>query len=294
MKKILGLSTLALAGVLAFTGCSCKDKGEELSQLPAARLGNAEGCYSNDYDKTCSSINSKNLNEYLGRSDVDYIDVRNFSDYEFEHLEGFRNVQFFADIWNKDGVAGGKQLFNKDYTPKYKDSVKILESYFPKDKTLFLMCASGGRVVWLMDILELNGWDMTKIYNVGGMGDYTDAKYDSYRVSKSNAALTFKTATITEGNYTATAHIALDKDNKITNIYVTGSEMTPGVSDKWNQDTWLKAKYEYCQKLVGKTKADIQEMVNGDEGAKGEDVVTGATTTSNRVLEAVLAAFDAQ
>jgi len=39
------------------------------------------------------------------------------------------------------------------------------------------MCQSGARVVWMMQILEANGYDMSKIYNVGGVGQYTAAKY---------------------------------------------------------------------------------------------------------------------
>ena len=261
MKKILSLSTLALAGVLAFTGCSCKDKGDDLPELPAARLGDAEGCYADNYDKTCSSINAKNLYNYLGRSDVDYIDLRNFSDYEFEHLEGFRNVQFFADIWNKDGVATGQQLFNQDYTPKYKDSVEILESYFPKDKTLFIMCQSGARVAWLMEILEMNGWDMSKVYNVGGMGLYTDDAYEPYIVSKSKTALTFKVGEDEDETYLTKAYVSVDAQGKITNVYITGTEYTAESLSNWHQDKWLNSKYDYCQKLIGKTKADIEAML---------------------------------
>ena len=39
------------------------------------------------------------------------------------------------------------------------------------------MCQSGGRVAQCMQLLEALGWDMSKIYNVGGMGQYTDAAY---------------------------------------------------------------------------------------------------------------------
>ena len=48
---------------------------------------------------------------------------------------------------------------------------------FPKNKTIFLMCQSGGRVGMLMNILKARGWDMSKIYNVGGMAQYSGAEY---------------------------------------------------------------------------------------------------------------------
>ena len=52
-----------------------------------------------------------------------------------------------------------------------------MEVLFPKDKTIFLMCQGGGRVAQAMTLLEALGWDMTKIYNVGGMGQYTEDLY---------------------------------------------------------------------------------------------------------------------
>lgn len=299
MKKILGLSTLALAGVLAFTGCSCgkDDNTTNLPALPAARL-TEDGCTSNNYDVTCSAVDSKNLYNYLDRSDVEYIDLRDFNAYEAEHLEGFRMVQFFTNIYDKTGSDTATQLFRKDYTPRYKDSVEILKGLIPQDKTVFLMCQSGGRVVDMMKILELNGWDMSKVYNVGGMNQYNKENvaehYGDLIVARSTSAITFKKGTHTEEwsghTYTTNAFVSVDTNNKITAVYVTGTEYTAGVTAEWNQDTWVKAKYEYCQSLVGKTLADIQTML-GSEGADGADVVTGSTLSSNRVLRAVVNAL---
>lgn len=290
MKKIVGLSTLALAGVLAFTGCSGKEE-EKLKDLPAARLSD---CNSNDYDYTCSSITTKNLLDYYDRSDVAYIDLRDFKDYQPSHLKGFSNVQFFANIYGDTN-----QLFKSDYTARYKDSVEILKTLIPQDKTVFLMCQSGARVVHMMNILELNGWDMTKVYNVGGMSQYSnDDKYANYTVSHSNAELTYKTGTDKEsangGNYTTTAYVTVDANNKITNVYVTGTkEYTTGKAEGWDQDTWLNAKYDYCQKLVGKTLAEVKALLGTSNKATGSDVVTGASLSSNRVLRAVVNALEA-
>lgn len=59
----------------------------------------------------------------------------------------------------------------------YEESDDLLEALFPKDKTLFIMCQSGGRVGMLMNILAARGWDMSKVYNIGGMAQYTGAEY---------------------------------------------------------------------------------------------------------------------
>ena len=41
------------------------------------------------------------------------------------------------------------------------------------------MCQSGGRVNNMMKILSARGWDMSKIYNIGGMAHYAGAEYRS-------------------------------------------------------------------------------------------------------------------
>ena len=64
----------------------------------------------------------------------------------------------------------------------------MLNIFFPKDKPLFIMCQSGGRVAQLMTLLSKKGYDMSKIYNVGGMGQFTAREYADYTVD----ALEFK------------------------------------------------------------------------------------------------------
>ena len=54
---------------------------------------------------------------------------------------------------------------------------ELLEAFFPKDQTIFLMCQSGGRVAQLMKILAAKGYDMSRIYNITGMGQYSDGNY---------------------------------------------------------------------------------------------------------------------
>jgi rhodanese-related sulfurtransferase len=187
MKKILGLSTLALAGVLAFTGCSCnKDEGNKLDPLPAARL-TEDGCTSDNYKNACAAINKDNLYNYLGREDVVYIDLRESNTNETEsgysesnymgmHLKGFKNIEFVSYI------QGNKnQLFyvapDKSLGPSYTTALEILEELFPKDKAIFLMCDSGNKARSVMKLLAQYGWDMSKVYNVGAIANYGNSNY---------------------------------------------------------------------------------------------------------------------
>ena len=200
LKKLI--ATLSIAAVL--TGCSApaaapaeesrtddqliaegwvknpEDEGYvKLEELPAPT--SEEGNYSVD----ASSITSENLDQYLGRNDVVYIDLRDYNDYAKKHFKNFEAFPFFALVWNENANTDETlvQLYGgpiEETTAVYTASESIINSMFPKDKTIFLMCQSGGRVAMMMQILEDNGYDMSKIYNIGGLAQYTDSMYTDY------------------------------------------------------------------------------------------------------------------
>ena len=93
-----------------------------------------------------------------------YIDLRDYADYAKKHLRNFECIPYFALIFNEP-------------IPVYAESDELLEALFPKNKVIFLMCQSGGRVNQLMKLLNARGWDMTKIYNIGGMAQYAGPEY---------------------------------------------------------------------------------------------------------------------
>ncbi|MBQ9494171.1 MAG: hypothetical protein IJR50_00860 [Treponema sp.] len=172
--------------------------------LPAPTDMSKAEANDNPFAAAASSINVSNLFEYLGRDDVFYIDLRDFGDYQKKHLRNFECVPFFAYIYDKAAHtdASKVQLYGgetKSPVPIYAESDDLLEVLIPKDKTVFLMCQSGGRVAMCMQILEARGWDMSKIYNVGGMGQYTASQYADYTVNAPefgvNAAYTINDVT---------------------------------------------------------------------------------------------------
>lgn len=89
---------------------------------------------------------------------------------------------YFALIFNAEAAndASLPPLYGgtvDDPIPVYAESDEILEALFPKGKTIFLMCQSGGRVNNMMKLLSARGWDMSKVYNIGGMAHYAGAEY---------------------------------------------------------------------------------------------------------------------
>ena len=193
MKKAIWI--LACSGLVLIVGAFLLGRyvlpDRALSSLPKPEL--SEGQRGElGIDK---NINESNIDQYLGRSDAVYRDMRMLKDpgnYEAiggdSYLSGFVNgfeVVPLPYIVNVTGLPDpvvetytGKTLFtntNGIYTPNYKESMEVLEALFPKDKTIFLMCGGGGYAGMTKAMLVALGWDADKIYNVGGYWYYDGA-----------------------------------------------------------------------------------------------------------------------
>ncbi|MBQ7202178.1 hypothetical protein IJS18_02210 [Candidatus Saccharibacteria bacterium] len=138
------------------------------------------------------NINEKNIDDYLGRKDAVYRDMRMLKDpgnYEAiggdAYLSGFVNgfevvpLPYLLNVTGLPAEVGdtyvGKTLYTvKDgkYTANYEESLAMLEALFPKDKVIFLMCGGGGYAGMTKAMLVALGWDETKIYDVGGYWFY--------------------------------------------------------------------------------------------------------------------------
>ncbi len=138
------------------------------------------------------NINESNIDQYLGRADAVYRDMRMLKDpgnYEAiggdSYLSGFVKgfevvpLPYLMNVTGLPEAVGntftGKTLFTaKDgkYTANYEESMAVLEALFPKDKVIFLMCGGGGYAGMTKAMLVALGWDESKIYNVGGYWYY--------------------------------------------------------------------------------------------------------------------------
>ena len=139
------------------------------------------------------NVNESTIDEYLGRSDAVYRDVRMLKDpanYEAisgdSYLSGFVRgfeVVPYPYIVNVSGLPeavgetyAGPTLFHQhsdgSISANYEESMTILEGLFPKDKVIFLMCGGGGYSGMLKNMLVKLGWDASKIYDVGGYWFY--------------------------------------------------------------------------------------------------------------------------
>jgi len=192
-KIIIAVILIAMICVTIVLSIFTTKKRTEISgqtSLPAPEL--AEGIRGSQFgiDK---NINEATIDQYLGRDDAVYRDLRMLKDpgnyeaiggdsYLSGFVEGFEVVPYPyiiqpTDLPDEVGESyTGTTLFADDgvgnYTPNYTESMQILEDLFPKDKYIFLMCGGGGYAGAMKNLLISLGWDADKIYNVGGYWSY--------------------------------------------------------------------------------------------------------------------------
>ena len=165
------------------------DNDNKLEKLPNPEItGGERGLLGID-----KNINEATLDNYLNRDDIVYRDMRmlvdpgnyeaiNGDSYLSGIVEGFEVVPYpyLTEVKGLPEAVGqsytGKTLFTEledgTYKANYKESLEYLEYYFPKDKTIFLMCGGGGYAGMTKKLLVSLGWDSNKIYNVGGYWFY--------------------------------------------------------------------------------------------------------------------------
>ena len=195
MKKVLIISITAIisiivgltAGYFIFKGDTTNNVEET---LPKPEI--SEGIRGEQFgiDK---NINESTIDEYLGRSDSVYRDMRMLKDpgnyeaiggdsYLSGFVEGFEVIPFpyLTNVTGLPEEVGetytGETLFTQDesgnYVANYEESMEILEAIFPRDKNIFLMCGGGGYAGMTKTMLVALGWDENKIYNVGAYWSY--------------------------------------------------------------------------------------------------------------------------
>ncbi len=138
------------------------------------------------------NVNESTIDQYLGRNDAVYRDMRLLKDpgnyeaiggdsYLSGFVEGFEVVPlpYIVNVTGLPEAVGntytGRTLYtniNGKYSPNYKESDDIIEALFPKDKVIFLMCGGGGYAGMMKQLLVARGWDADKIYDVGGYWNY--------------------------------------------------------------------------------------------------------------------------
>ena len=197
MKKLSLIAMLAVLtlGVVACKPATSSSETPAPSQQPSSEVVSSEPVSSEEevatlpapwaageteYKKSSVALvpgeGQKAVKDFFTVPGIRFIDMRDHSEgYGVGHIQRFESISHFKLV---------APLFNADFTPKYEESVDILNELFPKDQTYFLMCQSGGRVASTIKIMINNGYDASKLYNVGGWNSIKDLEdFGGYSVS---------------------------------------------------------------------------------------------------------------
>jgi len=156
------------------------------------------------------NINIKNIDEWLNRDDVAYIDVRMLVDPgDFKKIggdpvlsgtiKGFEVVPY-PYIANLTGLPpqvaetqySGPTLFTlkwdaqgkiQNIKANYVESEMIISDLFPSDKAIFLLCGGGGYSGFMRSFLVKMGYDPDKIFVIGGFWTYRGSNTQHIKVS---------------------------------------------------------------------------------------------------------------
>ena len=145
---------------LLITGIVFFNNRASVIKLPKPEVTGGEGKLGID-----KNVNESTIDKYLGRDDSVYRDMRMLKDpgnyeaiggdsYLSGFIDGFEVVPYpyLTEVKGLPDEVGdsytGKTLFTQlddgTYEANYRESMEILEYYFPKDKYIFLICGGGG------------------------------------------------------------------------------------------------------------------------------------------------------
>jgi rhodanese-related sulfurtransferase len=114
-----------------------------------------------------SIITMENVDEYLFRDDVQYVDLRNLdSRYNSGYIDGFENISFFDYLDYR--VFDRGDIF--EFYPDQLLNERELERLFDKDKAIFLYADGCIQSGYLTDVLHYLGYE--RVFVLGGFYEY--------------------------------------------------------------------------------------------------------------------------
>ena len=146
-----------------------------------------------------SPINPYNLDDYMFRNDIQYVDLRS-SRFVLEegYVAGFQFIPFYNIIASFSGEGTLFKMERKKdddgnnvyagqiggFTALYEESESIIKSLFEEDKYIFLISQAGSESSYLINLLIQLGYDGNLLYNVGGVSNSEGV--EGYRNIKDN------------------------------------------------------------------------------------------------------------
>lgn len=173
MKKTL---VIILLFIFMCGGCSCISKTDVI-KIPSKQNSNDNATFQ-------SPINAHNLDKYLFRDDVQYVDLREMSFViNSGYIAGFQFIPYhsiIASFYDEDtlykmvnktddngnlisaGTIGGFQA-------QYRESQRLIKTLFDENKYIFFVSQAGSEGSYMINLLIQLGYDGNKLYNICGV-----------------------------------------------------------------------------------------------------------------------------
>lgn len=112
-------------------------------------------------------ITMENLDDYMFRDDVQYIDLRNYATkFLSGYIKSFETISFFEYLDHRAFERNNENIFSPDHVK----SELIINLFFDKDKAIFLFDSGCMRAGYLQDLLYHLGYE--RVYYLGGFYEY--------------------------------------------------------------------------------------------------------------------------
>lgn len=113
-------------------------------------------------------ITMENLDDYMFRDDVQYIDLRNYATkFLSGYIKSFENISFFEYLDHRAFERNNVNTFSPDHIK----SELLINLFFDKDKAIFLFDSGCMRAGYLKDLLYYLGYE--RVYYLGGFYEYS-------------------------------------------------------------------------------------------------------------------------
>lgn len=183
MKKIV---MIFMSLILCFSGC--KSNNDNLKKIPLKITAN-------DISSSNSPINSYNLDEYMFRDDVQYVDLRSpYMILQDGYVAGFEFIPFYSIIasftsdktlYRMKAVGDADPGYVGGFVAQYQESERIVKELFKQDKPIFFISQAGSESGYIINLLIQLGYDGNLLYNVGGVSNSEGiASYSSIKTNK--------------------------------------------------------------------------------------------------------------
>ena len=192
-REFIGLGAGALAGAALLGGCAAGGETAPFDALPAMPPASPDPESPFGVD---ANVNMATIDEWLGRPDCAYFDMRMVKDpAHYEDIGGNAELAvtlegFTIAPWPYigtlqelpvEGAYAGQTWFDVEWTedgevasfePNFAEAEAMLADLFPRDRNVVLICGGGGYAGMARKLLLAAGWDPARVYNAGGAWDY--------------------------------------------------------------------------------------------------------------------------